>query len=484
MKRQQDLFTALCLVAGAGLVAFCGCGFSERSFTMRPGDFVPLSQTSKGSPPTARGWLTEAHRELARLLPASAPTALLTEDLRDDLGAPIDTMRHFGLDRRGLRTLAGNWRGLEDSAQVLGPATYVEQAAPRWDGFEDVWIPVADGVELSGRLGLSRDKFGVREADCVVLLPGLFGDNGILRTRDLASALLEAGIHVLALELRGHGQTEAREPDVAFSFGVFETVDLLLVSEWLEGRPYVRHTGLVGFCLGANLGLLSAWYDGRAADDPSISEAMARRLAPVSGRRHFGAGIVAFSPPLNIESLLDQLDTARAVWKDPIVANIQATIRGRMARKGYAEVSHSMRRLVARELSRTSLRYPGAMDDALRFTRLMAPGGGPAADKLSCARVPVLIVHGANDPVCPAQDVAELMATVENPNVAALILPGGGHDGFAHYGRSYYYSLILNFFDPEHGFGSAPASVAMEASGRRSADAAGGGGETRDRSGG
>ena len=40
------------------------------------------------------------------------------------------------------------------------------------------------------------------------------------------------------------------------------------------------------------------------------------------------------------------------------------------------------------------------------------------------------------------------MAGTANENVAALILHGGGHIGFAAYAKAYYFSLILNFFDP------------------------------------
>ena len=50
-----------------------------------------------------------------------------------------------------------------------------------------------------------------------------------------------------------------------------------------------------------------------------------------------------------------------------------------------------------------------------------------------------------------SQDTADLMATVDNPKVAALILPSGGHVGFSAYCPAYYLSLITNFFDPQTG---------------------------------
>ena len=61
------------------------------------------------------------------------------------------------------------------------------------------------------------------------------------------------------------------------------------------------------------------------------------------------------------------------------------------------------------------------------------------------------IVSSINDPFLSAQETADLMARTSNPKVAALILRGGGHIGFAPYNRSYFYSLITNFFDPKTG---------------------------------
>ncbi len=65
--------------------------------------------------------------------------------------------------------------------------------------------------------------------------------------------------------------------------------------------------------------------------------------------------------------------------------------------------------------------------------------------------MPTLIVHSVNDPLQTAQEVADLMAETSNPNVAALMLPGGGHIGFQAWARRYFYNLIINFFDPRTG---------------------------------
>ena len=84
---------------------------------------------------------------------------------------------------------------------------------------------------------------------------------------------------------------------------------------------------------------------------------------------------------------------------------------------------------------------------------------------------PTLQQHGARAPEMVSVDYLQYLskrraedraqreyrqATQEhNERVAGIILPGGGHVGFAAYAKEYYYSLIANFFDPVTGAGAA-----------------------------
>jgi len=161
--------------------------------------------------------------------------------------------------------------------------------------------------------------------------------------------------------------------------------------------------------------------------------------------------VIGFSPVLRFEELIDQLDAEHAYLKNPVLYTFQNTIRARMALKRHPEVTGSLRHLIEYEFARSALRYRGGVADGSRFLRFLAYDDKPTGDKLDDVRVPVLLIHGVNDPLAPAQDLADLMAEVDNPNVAGMVLPGGGHVGFAPYARAYYYSLILNFFDPVSG---------------------------------
>lgn len=443
------------------MLANSGC-FSERSFRLQAGGVarpagVPDAPSSNGSA-SIRPWLEKAHAGLAHYLPPTDAAPLLTADLSDASGHPVDAFAHFGIDPHTLQSLFKNFTGLRYSAQAASRDYYIDKIAPPWPGFEDIWIPINDQLELSGRIGFARDAEGrIRDADCLVILPGLFGDNGVKRSADLAIPLREYGYHVLSLELRGHGQTEARYPDMYHTFGVLETDDLMKVSDWLEAQPHVSRTGLIGYCWSANIALLAAWFDGRTTDDPALlSASIAPHLSPPAPQRHrFTAGVMAFSPVLRWGVLMDELDRPRSKLGRPIFAAIQDTVRDRMTLKGYPNPDGNLRRLVECEFGAYHVPMPRGAREGYSFLRLLPYKNEQDGHKLEWSRVPVLIVQAADDPLVPCQDVADLVATVHNPKMAALILPSGGHVGFAGYAPTYYFSLIANFFDPNTGAAAA-----------------------------
>ncbi len=431
------------------LLLLTGCMFSERSFPYDAADRVkidPAEAPAEGTV-TARAWLRRAHPQLATLLPAHEHDALLTEDLVSETGQPTDVVAYYDIEPEKLESIFVNFYGLSYSAQATMPARKVKPA-PAWDGFEDVWIPVTDELELAGRLGFVRDETGQPvEADCIVILPGIRGNNNILRVRDLAAALYSEGFHVLTLELRGTGQSDVRYPEFDYTWGVWETDDLLAVADWLQARPGVRRTGLVGYSWGANHAMMAAWADGRTDNEDVPANLKAIITPPAPQHRRYDAGIIALSPIVRSEVLIDKLAVERSYLVNPALAGLQRTFRNRMIEKGYPNPSGDVRELIRR----VDMGYDDPLPDILEHTRLLPHNGLMPHDRFSDIRVPVLIVQAANDPIGPAQDVADLMAVVDNPNVAAIMLPSGGHIGFAPYASTWYYNTILNFFDPKVG---------------------------------
>lgn len=433
--------------------------FNERSFPFRTASLIRVDVPHNGSEtdPSARQWLRSAHRQLKPLLPDSGYKPLLTEDLTRPDGRPTDVFDYFDKIPAYLHTGLGNMSGLMCTAQVTGDTEAIEVPAPEWPGFEDVWIEVQPGVKISGRLGLAMKDGKPIDADCIVLLPGLLGDNMRVRTRDICMGLRDAGYHTLALEFRGHGQAEAKYPDVPYNFGVMETPDLLVTDEWLQDKPYVRRTGVIGFSWSANAALLAIWDDGRRPDDPMVSARLAA-LQPKfdRSRRHFQLGAIAVSPTLEFEQLLDRLETPHPYLENPVLASIQGTVAHRIERKKHGPPTGSLRRLIRYEFAESCLNYPGAIPDGFNYLRLQPYKDEPYEPKLEWARVPVLIIHSANDPLAYAQEVADFITDTPNPNVACVMLHGGGHDGFAAYCKDYLYSMFLNFFDDQRGPKAVP----------------------------
>ncbi len=208
----------------------------------------------------------------------------------------------------------------------------------------------------------------------------------------------------------------------------------------------------MGFCWGANVALITAWMDVVRDSDPSVGSHFTRFIPPRSDEPHFAAGVMAFAPALHFEVLIDQLDEPVSALSNAMIYGVQSTIELRNRRKDYGPPLHSLRWLIDQEFAHSQIGLsPEKHRQTFRFLRLLDYRGRPAGDKFESIRIPTLVVHSANDPFIPADYVAQFMAAVKNPNLAALILPAGGHVGLATYSRSYFYSLIMNFFDRDRG---------------------------------
>lgn len=450
-------------MALAACIGVSGC-FSERSFPMRPQTVSRLVELTD-VPAThdtatrgdARGWLAAAHARLVDRLPLGEREALLSDDLTRPDGGPVDVFSALRCSPDHLHTLLANLEGLEHTAQATGPDASAPRDLPPWPGFSDVWIPVRENLSLSGRLGLAtRDGRPIR-SNCVIVLPGLLGDLAPKRTRDVAAALLESGVHVLAVENASVDRTLRRYPHVSSTFGVLESRDLVRCAEYLQERPEVIDTGIVGFCWGANQAILAAWEGARPRDHVSVAPGYRSWFGEGPREPVFQAGVLAFSPVLRFERIIEQ--TRQRDWsllENPVLNSLQNTIRARFRQIEAPLESGDLLALIEYEARTSDVDFPGNVDAGLDYLRLMPHRDKSAGDKWRDLDVPVVIVQGVNDPLTSAQNVADLFVNVDNPNVAAVVLGGGGHIGFAPFARDYFYGLILRFFDPARG----PAAAA------------------------
>jgi hypothetical protein len=160
---------------------------------------------------------------------------------------------------------------------------------------------------------------------------------------------------------------------------------------------------------------------------------------------------MAVGPVMDWEDLVERTDTDHSITSDASTHFFQKTVSGRMERKAFPDAGGSLRRLINNEFQRSVFGPQLPILEGYRFLRLLPHRDLPADTKLDTVRVPTVVVAAVNDPFLSAQDLAELMATTNNAQVAGLMLRGGGHIGFAAYNRAYYFSLILNFFDSQTG---------------------------------
>ena len=134
-------------------------------------------------------------------------------------------------------------------------AGYPRRHAPLWapDALgmphEDVRVPTADGLSLPGWYMPAGDT----RAPGIALVHGW--ESARDRTLPHAQFLHAAGFHVLAVDVRGHGQNEPESMPV--SVGEFAT-DAAAAVRWLAARPEVTTIGLLGHSMGAAGAMVAA----------------------------------------------------------------------------------------------------------------------------------------------------------------------------------------------------------------------------------
>jgi len=177
-RRCLGLLTVL-LAAIAPHLAGC---FQETSFPLRPGDYrriaAPAStpaMSDTGSPGTGssestRQWLVRTAGQLAPLLEPEHRRYMTTEDMADERGRPRDVYAFLDRPERNLNNIFLNYYGFLHTVQGANQGWATGEDPPAWPSFEQVWIKVADNVELSGRRGLAESGGVVQPADCIVLL--------------------------------------------------------------------------------------------------------------------------------------------------------------------------------------------------------------------------------------------------------------------------------------------------------------------------
>lgn len=444
------------------LAVLPGC-LLERSFPMVPERLVRLNHAvaPRAGRLNTRDWAAIMHGAARSRLPARSQVALTSADLarRGEPGEGgqepvVDVWRYFAVDPARVDSLWHNWEGIEQTAQVISTAPEMESGHIRrnaWAGFTDVELPGTRGAMLFARLGIPEDQHRI-PGSAVIITHGLFGSLDGTDMLNHVQALRRAGHVVLALEMRGHGETHCRHPEYAITFGMYEAGDLVEAAQWLKRTAGVRRVGLVSFSLTGYESLLTAWLDGHRAVT-EFDEIPAFAALPKPGPQPaFSGGILVVSAPVGILQVADEFEPRVSPLEAPCKGTFQKHVAARLA--FYKDPpGHGMWDLARYELTRAGFIKDVAMLDEFRtqfsrFIDLSAESWNLGAARMENVRVPLLVLHAANDPLATAQGIAELFGRVRNPNVGVMLLRQGGHMGFSALSADYYYSVMVNFFDP------------------------------------
>lgn len=238
-------------------------------------------------------------------------------------------------------------------------------------------------------------------AMAAVLLHGWEGSADAHYMLSLGQSLFDAGVDVVRLNLRDHGDTHHLNPEIFHSCRLPEVCGAVAA---IQARLGDCQTWLIGFSLGGNFML-------RVAASPD-----ARLGAP--------AGVVAISPVLDPARTLDALESGWSLYHRYFVHKWTRSLQRKQRLwpqhldfTGLLELA-DLRRMTAALVARHT--DFATMEDYLA-------GYAITGERLAGLRAPAVILAAEDDPIIPADDLARL---AQHPQLRIVRHPHGGHMGF------------------------------------------------------
>ena len=210
--------------------------------------------------------------------------------------------------------LAGCSDSDEDGVRITGPE--VAKGPGRVYPINEITFLSNDGVPISALFGASASA---ERIPTVILLHDLGGDKQEwLTTTDLFIELLERGYAVVAVDMRGHGQTPLPEDRQVLLIEDLENsvLDVFATLNWLLGQRAVdpNRIAVIGDGSGGNVAFVSSGvFTEQIKTSVSLSPGLweASSLSPLV----IGRGISPFSPRsiLYLVGAMDQLEGPEVV---------------------------------------------------------------------------------------------------------------------------------------------------------------------------
>lgn len=235
----------------------------------------------------------------------------------------------------------------------------------------------------------------------VVLIHGWEGGADSTYILSTARQLWQAGLSVLRVNLRDHGETHHLNRDLFHSCRLTETTEAIAA---IQDQFSPSHLSLVGFSLGGNfalrIGLKSAWHPLKINQIIAVCPL----ISPKNGLRSIESGLAAFnhyfvskwSRSLRIKQKLfpDAFDIDQDL-KNPGLISLTETLIPRFS--NYPDMEHYF------------------------------DGYNIGGDRLSTLQIPTQIITAMDDPIIPFQDFLNLQL---HDNTTLVATQHGGHCGF------------------------------------------------------
>jgi uncharacterized protein len=259
----------------------------------------------------------------------------------------------------------------------------------------EVILDCGDGVRLQAFH--ARPPGG--DGQSAILLHGWEGSADAYYILSLASQLYAAGVEVVRLNLRDHGDTHHLNQDIFHSCRLPEVIGAVAAL----GPQLVAPPWLVGFSLGGNFMLRVT-----ASDDPL--------LPPLSGT-------IAISPVLHPESAMRAMESGWRVYQDYFVRKWSRSLRRKRALWPdlLTQQVFSLRNL--RGMTELLIARHTDFPDV----RTYLDGYAITGDRLASLKAPATILAALDDPIIPAEDLSEL---AQGPRLKVVTTAMGGHMGF------------------------------------------------------
>lgn len=270
------------------------------------------------------------------------------------------------------------------------------RAAKFLEASRELIVDCGDGVRLQA--------FHARPEHCngraAILLHGWEGSADSYYMMSLGSSLFDAGVEVVRLNLRDHGDTHHLNEGIFHSCRLDEVIGA--VAE-LGRQLSFDSPWLIGFSLGGNFMLRVA-----ASGDPRLTKL---------------GGVVAVSPVLHPDSAMRAMERGWQVYQRYFVRKWSRSLRRKRALwaqlidEGIFRL-RDLRGMTAAMVTRHTT-FPG-IDAYL-------DGYAITGNRLTTLTAPAVILASRDDPIIPAEDLSRLAS---HPLLRVVTTERGGHMGF------------------------------------------------------